>query len=518
MKYIRVITGVLGLILVVFGIVWLTAVFSRFEKIPSDWDQTDDLQGTFTFVDETFLGRLQMNETLSPFLTAPPGQSPLDDPQVQAILADQSFLTRLQGNATISQLLSSPGSQGLLTDPAIQGILSNPAVAQLASNPELLAIAQDPQALEALSDPTLLSLLSNPDVLGLLQDPVFLAALDPAVIALLQDPAFQTLLGSGALVILASQPQILELLGDPVVIATLANPTVQGLIADPEAFSLVLDSRTQLLLTNAAILGLLADPEALSLVFDPRTQTLLANPADLPTVTVPVLLHRVRRATDTDGDRIFINEQVETLDPTTRQEVPGFPKTDVDLIVDRKSKEYLSGTEGGRSGFWGLPFHVDKDRSYNSWVTAAQRPLEAKYKGTEELQGLETYLFVVDVTDFSLGEADPVTGLPLVLDALITTWNEPKTGSSVKIEDFDSISAMDPLGNKYPRFVADVNHTEETVKDLVAEAKDNRSKIVVFGTYLPWVSIAVGILLGLVAAVMSLASRATGVGVEDSSS
>ena len=448
------IAGILGLLLIIFGSVWITAVFSSFEKIPSDWDQIDDLQGTFTFV-------------------------------------DQEFTDRLQNNATIGQLLAAPGGQNPLEDPAVRDILANPAVGQLVSNPDILAMLQDPAALQSLANPTLTELLSNPQVLELLQDPVIAAALgdpaamlqlanhpvagpllgpllaDPAVSALLQDPAFLSFLQSGLLITLASQPEIMGLLQDPALGAVLANPAVQALLADPEAMSLVLDS---------------------------RTQKVIANPADLPMVTVPVLLHRERRATGTDGDRIFINEQVSTLDPTTGEDVQGFPRTDVDLIVDRKSKEYLPGTEGGRSGFWGLPFHVDKDRSYLSWVTAAQRPLEAAYKGTEELLGLETYVFTVEVTNFSLGEDDPL-GLPLVLDALITTWNEPKTGSSVKIEDYDAVYAVDPAGNRYPRFVADVNHTEETIEDLVDEAKDNRRLIVWFGTYMPWASIGLGILL-----------------------
>ena len=455
--------GVLGLILIVFGSVWITTVFSRFEQIPSDWDQVDELVGTFTFVDE-------------------------------------AFLIQVQENPTISQLLSSPGAGDLFSDPAILLVLGDPAVEQIVSSPELLALLQDPGALQLLGNPTLASLLTNPTLLQLLQDPAVLQALqdpaglqqllnhpvagpllaNPEVLALLQDPGFQSLLQSGAIATFAAQPQLLALLGNPAVGSVLSNPGVQAL---------------------------LADPAALSLVLDPRTQKVLANPADLPMITVPVLLHRVRQAVDTDGDRLFINEQVSTLDPTTGQEVPGFDKTNVGMIVDRKSKEYLEGEylpqpgiESGRSGFWGLPFDVDKDRIYPSWVTAAERPLDAEYRGTEKVQGLETFLFVVDVTNMPLGVDDPVTGLPLVVDALITTWNEPKTGSTVKIEDFDAVSALDPAGNKYPRFVADVNYTEETITELVQDAKNNRNKIVWFGTNMPWMSMGLGIFLAAGAA------------------
>ena len=242
----------------------------------------------------------------------------------------------------------------------------------------------------------------------------------------------------------------------------------------------------------------LADPEALSLFLDPRTQTRLANPADLPTIQdQEVVIHRVRRATGTDGNKIFINEQktyYDSLDPTTRQEIPFFLMENLNLVVDRKSKEYLPGTDESRTGFWGLPFHVDKDREYDSWVTVAKQTQPGVYQGTEKVQGLETFLFVQDVKDLNLGP-DETTGLTLVVDALIKAWVEPKTGSIVKIEDHDVLSALDSSGNKHTWVEFDVNHTEETVTELVKDAKNNRNKIVRFGTYMPWTSIGVGILL-----------------------
>lgn len=448
-----IVVGIVGLALIVFGTVWMTAIFSRFEKIPADWDQIDELHGTFAFVDEPFLGRLQANRTLQ-------------------------------------QLRAAPGAGQLLADPTLLSLLQSPAVGLLVSDPSLLAVLLDPAALQVLTSPTLAQLLARPEVLGLLRDPAFLAALqdpaalprllqhpvagpllaDPNVRSLLQSPAFLALVRSGALAALAQQPQVLQLLGQPPVQAALANPAVQALLADREALALLLDQ---------------------------RTQKVLANPADLPTVTVPVVLHRERRATGAEGNRLFINEQVATLDPATRKDVPGFEKTNVKLIVDRKSKAYLPGTEGGRSGYWGLPFHVKKDRVYPSWVTAAQRPLDAQYRGTEKLEGLETYLFVVDVTNRPLGANDPASGLPLVVDAKISTWNEPNSGSTVRIDDYDAVSALDAAGKKYPRFVADVKHTAEGVRELVADGKDNRNKIVWFGAYMPWMATGVGIVAAL---------------------
>ena len=390
--------GVAGLGLIVFGSVWMTAVFARFEKVPADWEQVDELEGTFTFVDE-------------------------------------AFLAELQGNDTITGLMSSPSALGLLAHPQVSSLLGSPALAELLGSPDLLAALQNPNL--SISD----------------------------------------LLQSGLSGTLAGRPQLMELLVDPAFGELLGNPVVQTLLADPSALPLLVDA---------------------------RTQRLLANPADLPMLTVPVEIRRQRTATGAEGNRLFITERASTVDPATGQNLPGFEPTELKLVVDRVSKEYLPGTEGGRSGFWGLPFHVDKSRSFSTWVTAAGRPLDAAYLGTEELQGLETYLYGIDVTNLPLGSDDPATGLPLVVDAKISTWNEPKTGSTVRIEDFDAVSALAPSGEKYPRFVANVSHPPETVTRLVDDAKGNRSKIIVFGAYMPWAAIGLGVILALAAGAMTL--------------
>jgi len=444
-----------GLVLILFGSVWITAVFSRFEKIPSDWEQVDELQGTFALVDEGFLTRLQENQTVKQLLSAPP-----------------------------------PGPRELLNNPAVVSLFGSPAMKQLTSSPALLAVLRNQGALRALANPTLVKLLSNSEVLKLLQDPAFVAALrdpgaiqqlrshpvagpllaDPAALALLQDPAFQGLLASGALAALGNQPEILALLTNPALGQLLLNPSVQALLADPGALALVLDS---------------------------RTGRILANSADLPIIEVPVVIHRERRASSTKGDTILINEQKTYIDPATRQALPGFPREDLNFVVDQKTRQYLPGSDENRTGFWGLPFNVDRTRIYPSWVTAAKRPLPAEYGREEKVRGLKTFTYVVEARNLDIGEKDPVTGLPLVVDASITTWNEPRTGSTVRIEDYDAVSALGPSGAKYPRFVADVKSTEESIKELVHDGRDNRSKLVWFGSYMPWMAMGVGIALTL---------------------
>jgi len=243
---------------------------------------------------------------------------------------------------------------------------------------------------------------------------------------------------------------------------------------------------------------------SLPLLLDPRTQTILANPADLPTLAVPVTLHRERRATGIDGGNLFVKETATYTNTVTGGSVAGFEDVDpLNLVVDRKSKIYREGTEGGRSGHLGLPFNVDKDETYKAWVTAAGRPLEAEYRGTETIDGLETYLYVVEVDAAPMGQDDPASGLPLVLDANIITWNDPATGRTVKVDDLVSISAQAPDGTRYTRFIEDLEYTDATVARLLDKARDDVGMLAFYGTTLPWLLIGLG--LGLIAVTAILA-------------
>ena len=162
--------------------------------------------------------------------------------------------------------------------------------------------------------------------------------------------------------------------------------------------------------------------------------------------------------------------------------------------------EPAKGSEQGRSGQWGLPFHTDKDTVYQGYVSAARMPLELKYDGVEEsVLGLDTLRFVVDTTSAPMGIDDTATGLPLVVDAKITIWVEPNTGAAVKADDLETVSALAPSGAKFLRFQADVSYSGHTVETLVADTSSDRDQIVRLGTYLPWRIIGVGIVLLLVA-------------------
>ncbi|MDP6823475.1 MAG: porin PorA family protein [Dehalococcoidia bacterium] len=446
------ITGIIGVILLGFGIIWGTVLFDRFEVVPDDLDRTVDIEGTYTLV-------------------------------------DTSITSRLLANETVAGLAVSGAGGALLSDPAISGLLANPALGDLVTTPGILELLADPAALAPLANPDVLAALSNPAVMAALADPTKLPALmtaDPSLAALLADPGVAALLASDAVTALATNPDLLALVMDPALGAVLKDPTIGAL---------------------------LADPDALALVLDPRTQTILANPADLPAVDIPVRFHRTRVATGTDGDTMTINEKVTTTNLADGSDLglldPRFAPTDMELVVDRKTKEYLPELmeeADRRTGQWGLPFHTKKDAEHTTWIAVARQALPATYVAEDETAGLATWRYIVDESDIPLGP-DPATGLPLVFDTVTDVWVEPNTGAAVDAHVKDTVSAVAPDGTKYVRFANDFGYTEATVTELVKEASDGKDMLAMYGLYLPWASNIVGILLILVAAGLFFRSR-----------
>ena len=291
---------------------------------------------------------------------------------------------------------------------------------------------------------------------------------DPTVLGLLTDPTFTALLASGVVSTLAANPTILALVSDPAVQQAIASPVVGALLADPAALTLLLDA---------------------------RTQQLIASPANLPTIDVPVNLHRNRKALSTSGDELTMRETIDTTIVPSGAEMPGFPPTDVTLVVDNSTKKYIEGAASGRMGQWGLPFHVDKDTAYPSYISAARRPFDAVFQAEDTTNGLDTYRFLVSVSDAPMGADDPATGLPLVFDTETTVWVEPDTGAGVDAIVKDTVSALGSDGSKYVHFTNDIEYTDDTVARLIAESEDNKSRLWLYGTIVPLIIGILGVVM-----------------------
>ena len=334
-------------------------------------------------------------------------------------------------------------------------------------------------------------------------------AMDPSVQQLLASPQVQAILAYPVSAMQSPDPVVQQVLADPVIQQLLANPTTLQLLLNPAAQGVLGNPVVPQLLADSLVQQLLLDAESLQLVIDPRTMRLLGDPTALPVIQIPILIHRERVATGTDGDSISINEHVTTTVAGTDTELSAFPKSNVNLVVSRGDKLYLPGTEGGRTDGLALPFGVDKDAVYRTWVSAARQPLDTSYVSTERLDGLEVYVLKIDVEDLQLPalEGDPGS---LVVDSNITIRVEPHSGRVVDVEDHaTTVSLVSDTGRKSTLFVSDIEYTQETVDTQIEKAKENRKDLVFYGTSLPRLTIGLGTLLIVLGAFAFVQSRRT---------
>jgi hypothetical protein len=167
-------------------------------------------------------------------------------------------------------------------------------------------------------------------------------------------------------------------------------------------------------------------------------------------------------------------------------EMPGFPKTDLLLALDSKTRAYLSETEGERTGSLSFPFNVETGETYSLYVSAAKQPLQASYVRSEEREGLDLMVFQVSASDRPMG-THPQLGLPLVVDSEITVWVEPSGGRVVDtLDDTTTVSAVHPLDGKFPVFVSDLKLSPNSVAEQIAAAKDDKSQLDLYGSDVPF--------------------------------
>ncbi len=152
-----------GIVAVLFSAVWVLAVFPGMKKIPADYHQTADLEGTYSVVaNQDFLIQL------------------LSNPGFQRLLSSPATLQVL-GNPATGQFLASDALKGLLANPAVlQAVLTNPQAAAQA-NPQVAQVLANPAAQALLGDPVIRGILSAPAGGPLL--------LDARTLKLLADPA-----------------------------------------------------------------------------------------------------------------------------------------------------------------------------------------------------------------------------------------------------------------------------------------------------------------------------------------
>lgn len=146
-----------------------------------------------------------------------------------------------------------------------------------------------------------------------------------------------------------------------------------------------------------------------------------------------------------------------------------------------------------------FPFDTEK-KDYQYWDGMLGRPVEAKYIGTEKVDGVETYKFDVDVKD---EPAEVVTDIDGIYSMDKSMWIEPVTGAIIKQEQHE----VRTLENGDVLLDLNIAFTDDQVKTNASDAEDNISSLNLLTKTVPLIGYIVGPLLILIGAVLFFLSR-----------
>lgn len=141
-----------------------------------------------------------------------------------------------------------------------------------------------------------------------------------------------------------------------------------------------------------------------------------------------------------------------------------------------------------------FPFDVEQ-RTYKIWDGFVGQAVDAVYQGEEEIDGLNTYRFLVSVTDGDIQISDGVAGK---YSSEKKMWIDPATGSIIAQSE-NQIRTIAETGATFLQL--DYGFTDKTVAANVESAKDSGSKLALLTRTVPLVAGFLGLLallLGLI--------------------
>jgi hypothetical protein len=179
--------------------------------------------------------------------------------------------------------------------------------------------------------------------------------------------------------------------------------------------------------------------------------------------------------------------------------------TDV-FASDRVSAEAIPDFDGlpadavpheGLVNKW--PFDSEK-KDYTYWSGTLDRALPAVYKGTEDVAGIETYVYEIKAEDEAIEIAD---GIPGTYDDVTTIYVEPKTGAIQ--QQTDSMQQYLEDGTQ----VVDLNikFTDEQVDAFAKDAETNMGMLNMMTLWMPIVGYVGGVLCVLAGLALILTDR-----------
>lgn len=262
------------------------------------------------------------------------------------------------------------------------------------------------------------------------------------------------------------------------------------------------------LLVTAILAQAYAAPRLLRTPLDVDTVTDLAGTAELGgpdgVETFPVKVYSTTKADSEMSDDDVVVFRSSSCVVRDEDEVDGCVSNDdpqerlltasVDeFATDRFSGEaindakYLSSSAEPHTGLvnkW--PFKAEKT-NYPYWSGTAGESVEAVYQGTDEIEGLEVYLYEVTIQDAPIDVADGVPGL---YNDTINISVEPLTGAI--LNQSSSQTRTTTAGDLV--LGLDAAFTDEQVKTSAADAESNVSGLVLITKTVPIIGYVGGLL------------------------
>lgn len=161
-----------------------------------------------------------------------------------------------------------------------------------------------------------------------------------------------------------------------------------------------------------------------------------------------------------------------------------------EFATDRKTGEalqdekYTSADDIHEGLINKFPFNVEQ-RTYPVWDGVLKKAVDAEFKGVEEIDGLETYLFQVTVPET---KAEVAAGTQGTYKDTKKMWIHPRTGSIINQKD-DQLRKVGTL----TALALDLGFTDEQVAANVDDARGNDTKLGAVEK-LPWGAAALALL------------------------
>ncbi|MBS2938210.1 DUF3068 domain-containing protein [Nocardioides sp. J2M5] len=168
------------------------------------------------------------------------------------------------------------------------------------------------------------------------------------------------------------------------------------------------------------------------------------------------------------------------------------------LAVD--DPKYLPPSAEDKQGLinkW--PFEAEK-KTYEYWDGYAGEPVDAVYDRTEDVDGLETYVYAINVSDAPIELSDGVQGTYSVEREI---WIDPTTGAIINQSEHQE--RIDSDGN--PFLILDYGFTDEQVAGNADDAKSNSSALDLVTKTVPLIGWIVGIPALLIGIALQLMRR-----------